>query len=71
MKLGERHAEIRTYLDLIQRLYGSAFAADDTPGMAETSNDLSLAYAALGNEPLAERWADEYLRHALPVAACR
>lgn len=71
MKLDENNLEIRSYLSLVQRLYACAFADDDTTGMLETSNDLSLAYAALGNEPLAVRWADEYLRHALPGAECR
>ncbi|MFH0879570.1 MAG: hypothetical protein V2A34_07635 [Lentisphaerota bacterium] len=65
MMISEQHVEVRAYLELLQALYGASFSDNDTEGMLETSNDLSLAYAGLGNECLSTRWADEYLRHAL------
>ncbi len=59
------YVELAAYLRLVQRQYAEALAAGDTAGMAETSNDLGLAYAALGNTALAGRWAAEFLRLTL------
>ena len=65
MKLCAAHHEIRAYLELTQQLYACAFRENDREGMIETSHDLSLAYHALEHATLAEKWADEYLCHAL------
>ena len=58
-----------TYLAWVQEQYAEAFAAHDEAGMADTSNDLALAYGVLGNPILAAKWADEYLRLMLDSRA--
>jgi hypothetical protein len=65
MKLQAQQHEAKSYLDLIQKLYSTAFCEGDKEGMIETSNDLSLAYAALGQTALAEKWTEEYLQLTL------
>lgn len=60
--------EIRTYLALAQENYAIAFGEGDVEGMVETSNELSMAYSALGYSALARKWAEAYWHHLLDSA---
>lgn len=57
--------EIRTYLALAQKNYAAAFGEGDVQGMVETSNELCLAYSALGYSQLASKWAEAFWHHLL------
>ena len=65
MSWQETHMEIRTYLALAQKNYAIAFGEGDVQGMVETSNELCLAYSAMGYATLASKWAEAYWHHLL------
>ena len=60
-----QHVEMRSYLEWAHQMYSEAFCSGDHEGMVELSSELSLAYAALGQPSLAEKWAEEYLQRSL------
>ena len=46
---------------VLQQKYAEALQKDDWPTLIECSGSLSIAYAALGCNTLADRWMDEYI----------
>lgn len=52
--------EIQEFFRILNDQYAEAFREQDLVGLIETSGELCRTYAALGNIPLARKWAEEY-----------
>lgn len=57
----------QAFLRVTHNEYGAALAHGDLKAMCEISSRLSLAYIALGDQALAEKWTEEY-RHNMSRA---
>ncbi len=53
--------EVRAFLALLHEQYADALRTQDDAGQMETCGSLCVAYAAMGNESLSRKWAQEYL----------
>jgi hypothetical protein len=59
-ELSDRIRDIQKFFQELQVAYAKAFEHRDLVALVETSGELYAAYAAIGNTPLARKWASEY-----------
>lgn len=71
MKWSEQLVEVQSFFKLLQGQYAEALREQDEPGQGEVAGELSLAYAAVGNQILADRWGDAFVKAMFPAPAGR
>ncbi len=52
---------VERFLHIVKDKYDKAFRDEDKKSIIEASGTLCIAYAALGQGLLAQKWAEEYL----------
>lgn len=55
-----RQLSLVLFMRVLQERYMAALFDENTQQMSEISGTLSLAFASLGNQALAKKWADEF-----------